>query len=124
MPLSLSSLRQGSWFECKEPISPHLQAGSGAAAKRSVRLPIRIGILDDGTRLNESGNGFRIVGVFQDVQSASIAVEFAVTGMLALTNSPSGVKRRLGVISGAKPPPSLVRPVTQTSTPDEIGFRA
>ena len=31
----------------------------------------------DGTRLGESGQGFRVIGTFPDLDSAKIAVEFA-----------------------------------------------
>ena len=31
----------------------------------------------DGTRLGESGTGFRIIGIFPDIESAKKAVEFA-----------------------------------------------
>jgi len=38
----------------------------------------------DGTRLGESGIGFRLIGAFTDISSARIAVEFASIGMPAL----------------------------------------
>ncbi len=38
----------------------------------------------DGTRLGESGIGFRVIGAFTDISSARIAVEFASIGMAPL----------------------------------------
>ena len=37
----------------------------------------------DGTRLREDGEGFRLIGTFPDLDSAKIAVEFAVLRMNA-----------------------------------------